>query len=82
MSEQVLGFIKKDAEKGNKHGGKALEPRYYYNILEEKLVPVVSLKELEEYCKEKYSLCNQDILNLLSWAREKTGVKDVKKQRT
>ncbi len=52
--EKVLGFLKVDGKKGNKHAGIPIEPLYYYSITEDKLIPVrlvsesVSLSFLEK----------------------------------
>lgn len=78
--EEVLGFKRKDAE-----SPPGLENKCYIVY---KLVPVVSVEELEKYCKEaefEHKICgcghkgNMVIIhNLLFWAKEQASKKQEK----
>ena len=79
MSEKVLGFYKKDGKLTKTLFGYKVEPKY--EIYESKLVSVrlasesVDLKALKEFCKENYLPYNQDICNLIEWAKKEAKKK-------
>lgn len=88
MSKKILGFRKKDTDEFKRYIqpiiGETDDDRYHIKIRVDKLVPVVSIKWLEDVCKKKFIVvfCNKknklekviDTSILLSEARKQAGV--------
>ena len=70
MSEKVLGFYEKDCDKFEERLNFPAE----ITIDENKLVPVVSVKELEEWVDEHLDACaGVDASDLVEWAKQKAA---------
>jgi len=76
MSEKVLGFYEKDALRKGTVNDLKKGTCQSYEISKNKTFPVrlasesVDLKALKEFCKENYLPYNQDICNLIEWAKK------------
>jgi len=68
MNEKVLGFYEKDSDKFMERLNFPAE----ITIDENKLVPVVSVEELEEWVDEHLDACaGVDASDLVEWAKQK-----------